>query len=150
MGGRTAMYLSLKWPHLVEKLAIVDVSPVNRTFDVTDATEWNMSHFFHAMKAVEFPQNTTISKARKDADSQLAKRISNPGLRAWLLMNIYEKSDSATVYFLAHFCPVAFFRQMIALKITLKKTPLLVLFLLAQKCLWTLRVQKCAKKIILF
>jgi hypothetical protein len=27
-----------------------------------------------------------------------------------------------TVYFLAHFCPVAFFRQMIALKITLKKT----------------------------
>jgi hypothetical protein len=29
---------------------------------------------------------------------------------------------SCTVYFLAHFCPVAFFRQMIALKITLKKT----------------------------
>jgi hypothetical protein len=28
----------------------------------------------------------------------------------------------ATVYFLAHFCPVAFSRQMIALKITLKKT----------------------------
>jgi hypothetical protein len=27
-----------------------------------------------------------------------------------------------TVYFLAHFCPVAFFRQIIALKITLKKT----------------------------
>jgi hypothetical protein len=27
-----------------------------------------------------------------------------------------------TVYFLAHFCPVAFFRQMIELKITLKKT----------------------------
>jgi hypothetical protein len=27
-----------------------------------------------------------------------------------------------TVYVLAHFCPVAFFRQMIALKITLKKT----------------------------
>jgi hypothetical protein len=27
-----------------------------------------------------------------------------------------------TVYFLAHLCPVAFFRQMIALKITLKKT----------------------------
>jgi hypothetical protein len=27
-----------------------------------------------------------------------------------------------TVYILAHFCPVAFFRQMIALKFTLKKT----------------------------
>jgi hypothetical protein len=31
-------------------------------------------------------------------------------------------STQCTVYFLAHFCPVAFFRQMIALKITLKKT----------------------------
>jgi large subunit ribosomal protein L15e len=29
---------------------------------------------------------------------------------------------SAECYFCAHFCPVAFFRQMIALKITLKKT----------------------------
>jgi hypothetical protein len=35
-----------------------------------------------------------------------------------------------TVYFLAHICPVAFFCQMIALK----KNPLLVLFLMAQKC----------------
>jgi hypothetical protein len=31
------------------------------------------------------------------------------------------KSDHGTVYFMAHFCPVAFFRQMIALKITFKK-----------------------------
>jgi len=29
MGGRTMMYFALKYPHLVDKLAIVDVSPVN-------------------------------------------------------------------------------------------------------------------------
>ena len=29
MGGRTAMYFALKYPDLVDKLAIVDVSPVN-------------------------------------------------------------------------------------------------------------------------
>merc|ERR1712001_782303 len=73
MGGTTCMYLALKYPEIVEKLVVVDVSPVNVNFDVTDATEWNMSHFFYAMMAVEFPQNTTISQARKSADSQLAK-----------------------------------------------------------------------------
>jgi len=93
MGGRTAMYLALTNPSLVEKLVVVDVSPENVEFDVTDATQWNMSHFFYAMKSVEFPQNTTIFKARKSADAQLAKRISDPGLRAWLLMNVHENSD---------------------------------------------------------
>ena len=93
MGGRTAMYLALKYPQLVEKLAIVDVSPVNIDFDATSSTEWNMSHFFYAMKAVEFPENSTVFQARKAADAQLAKRIQDPGLRAWLLMNVYQDSD---------------------------------------------------------
>jgi hypothetical protein len=31
-----------------------------------------------------------------------------------------------------------------------QENPLLVLFLLAQKCLWTLKVRKCVKKTILF
>jgi hypothetical protein len=43
------------------------------------------------------------------------------------------------VYFLAHFCPVAFFQHYHA-----QENPLLVVFLLAQKC-----TKKC-KKIILF
>jgi hypothetical protein len=34
----------------------------------------------------------------------------------------FKSLDCSTVYFLAHFCPVAFFRQMIVHKITLKKT----------------------------
>ena len=93
MGGRTAMYFALKYPDLVDKLAIVDVSPVNIDFDATSSTEWNMSHFFYAMKAVEFPQNSSVFKARKEADAQLAKRIQDPGLRAWLLMNVYQDSE---------------------------------------------------------
>jgi len=62
-------------------------------FDATSSTEWNMSHFFYAMKAVEFPQNSTVFKARKAADAQLAKRIQDPGLRAWLLMNVYQDTE---------------------------------------------------------
>ena len=77
---------------------MVDVSPVNVNFDVTDATEWNMSHFFYAMKAVEFPQNSSISQARKVADAQLAKRISDPNLRAWLLMNVYQNDQGDQIH----------------------------------------------------
>lgn len=55
-----------------------------------------MSHFFYAMKAVQFPQDpttTTVSQAKKIANAQLAKRISDPGLRAWLLMNVYQNDQ---------------------------------------------------------
>ena len=89
------MLAALEKPDLVDKLVVVDISPVNKEFDVTDATEWNMSHFFHAMLAVNFPQDVAISKARKAADEQLAKRISDPMLRAWLLMNMAEGEDGA-------------------------------------------------------
>jgi pimeloyl-ACP methyl ester carboxylesterase len=75
MGGRSVMYTALTHPEVVDRIVIVDISPVNRKFDVTDSTEWNMSHFFHLLKSVRFQDNLPISKVRKDADAQLAKRL---------------------------------------------------------------------------
>jgi len=94
MGGRTVMYAALKKLIDIDKLVVVDISPVNQEFDVTSSNEWNMEHFFHCLKAVKFQQNTSISLARKDADTQLATRIHDAGLRAWLLMNM--KQDPVT------------------------------------------------------
>jgi len=91
MGGRTVMFTALTRPEVVSQLIVVDVSPVNVDFTTMDSTEWNMSHFFHAMKAVTFLQpgeGWSISKARKDADAQLSHRIKDAGLRQWLLMNM--------------------------------------------------------------
>lgn len=96
MGGRTAMYTALKYPHLVDQLVVVDVSPVNRQFDVTDATEWNMAHYFYAMKAVHFSQQS-LYLDRKEADRQLAHRITDPGLRAWLLMNVHQDEKTGEI-----------------------------------------------------
>ena len=42
---------------------------------ILDSTEWNMSHFFHLLKSIKFPDNMPISKVRKEADSLLAIRI---------------------------------------------------------------------------
>ena len=60
MGGRTCMYTALSRPDLVEALVVVDVSPVNQRFNLEDGSEWNMDHFFYAMKAVKFLQPSDI------------------------------------------------------------------------------------------
>ena len=94
MGGRTAMLAALQEKVKLEKLIVVDISPLNQDFDVTSNNEWNMEHYFHCLKAVNFRQDVNISQARKDADVQLSTRIHDAGLRAWLLMNM--KQDSVT------------------------------------------------------
>eukprot|EP00095_Tigriopus_kingsejongensis_P004350 maker-scaffold540_size141973-snap-gene-0.21 protein:Tk04350 transcript:maker-scaffold540_size141973-snap-gene-0.21-mRNA-1 annotation:"abhydrolase domain-containing protein 11" len=94
MGGRTMMLTALNHPELVDKLVPVDISPVNHEFDETDSIEWNMSHFFHAMQAVKFTQGVPISQSRKDADRQLSKRIHDPMIRAWLLMNVMQDEST--------------------------------------------------------
>ena len=61
MGGRTCMYTALAFPQLVKALVVVDVSPINQKFNLEDGSDWNMDHFFHAMKAVKFLQKSDVS-----------------------------------------------------------------------------------------
>ena len=70
---------------------------LNSFSQTMDSSDWNMSHFFHAMLAVEFQQGTTLSQSRRDADKQLSSRISDPMLRAWLLMNMMEDEETGEV-----------------------------------------------------
>ena len=50
MGGRTVMMAAVKEVVNIEKLVVLDISPVNQRFDVTSSNEWNMEHFFHCLK----------------------------------------------------------------------------------------------------
>jgi len=100
MGGRTCMYTALRSPDLVHSMIVVDISPVNQKFNLEDGSEWNMDHFFHAMKAVNFLQPSevekwSLSKSRSDADKQLAHRIKDANIRAWLLMNMGQLEDGS-------------------------------------------------------
>jgi len=90
MGGRTVMMAALSGVIDIDKLIVLDISPINQTFDVTSSNEWNMEHYFHCLKSVKFNQSLSISMARKEADKQLAVRIKEPGLRGWLLMNMRQ------------------------------------------------------------
>merc|ERR1712113_257493 len=62
MGGRTTMQLALTSNLPLDKVVVVDVSPVNQEFDVTSSSQWNMEHFFHCLKAVTFDQSLAFNE----------------------------------------------------------------------------------------
>jgi len=97
MGGRTVMMAALSGFIDIDKLIVLDISPINQKFDVTSSNEWNMEHYFHCLKSVTFNQSLSVSMARKEADKQLAVRIKDPGLRAWLLMNMRQHPETKEI-----------------------------------------------------
>lgn len=76
MGGSTMMYTALHHPKLVEKLIVVDMSPVR-----TSPSLIEMEKIFQAMRTVKLSGGTTLTKARKLAEEQLADTIKPLSLR---------------------------------------------------------------------
>ena len=78
MGGKVAMMLALLQPELVERLCVVDVSPVP-TREFTD-----FDTFVRGMRAMDLENLPD----RRDADAQLAAYVSDPAIRGFLLQNL--------------------------------------------------------------
>lgn len=83
MGGKVSMLLALLHPELVERLCVVDVSPVGyrqgREFD----------HFVTSMRGMDLDAIST----RQDADAALAGEVPDDGVRAFLLQNLRRDGD---------------------------------------------------------
>ena len=79
MGGKTALWLALNKPQLIEKLVIADIAPVSYTHD-----------FDLVLNALQSIPLSTI-KSRKDADQYLAESIKEKSLRQFLLQNLQLK-----------------------------------------------------------
>ena len=78
MGGKVAMTLALLHRELVERLCVVDVSPVPTRQTSEFAT------FVRGMRAINLQTLTD----RKEADTQLAGYVSDPAIRSFLLQNL--------------------------------------------------------------
>jgi pimeloyl-ACP methyl ester carboxylesterase len=78
MGGKVAMTLALLHRELVQRLCVVDVSPVRSRQTSEFAT------FVRGMRAIDLRTLTD----RKDADAQLAGYVSDPVIRSFLLQNL--------------------------------------------------------------
>jgi len=79
MGGKTAMLFATKYPNLVHKLLVADISP--RFYPV---------HHDTILKGLESLDFETLS-SRGDADEQMANYVTDFGTRQFLLKNLYWK-----------------------------------------------------------
>lgn len=81
MGGKAAMALALIRPECLRKMVVADIAPVTYLH--------TQQPMIDAMRAVELDR----VESRRDADAQLAKRIDDAGVRAFLLqsLNVQER-----------------------------------------------------------
>jgi pimeloyl-ACP methyl ester carboxylesterase len=79
LGGKVAMFFALKYPDVLDKLIVVDMSP----------KEYKPYHdpVIKALNAVDFSKITT----RKEAEAVLNEFIPDFGTKQFLLKNIYRK-----------------------------------------------------------
>lgn len=89
MGGRAMMHFALQQPHLVEKLIVVDISPVSPI----GTSRTDIPLFIKAMRTIEIPDKYTIHQGRKVADERLSEIISEKSLRDFLITNL-AKTDN--------------------------------------------------------
>src|SRR5690606_38343392 len=77
MGGKTAMLFATKYPEMVSKLLVADISP--RFYPV------HHDGILNGLSALDFD----VIKSRGEADEFLSKYVSNFGTRQFLLKNLY-------------------------------------------------------------
>ncbi|GCD88358.1 alpha/beta fold hydrolase [Nocardioides sp. LS1] len=78
MGGKIAMLVALRHPELVERLCVVDVSPV--AYHHTS----EFAGYIAAMQALDLD----ALERRSEADAALADAVPNPVVRSFLLQNL--------------------------------------------------------------
>lgn len=83
LGGKVAMVLALRHPELVERLCVVDVSPV--VYDHMD----EFAGYIEAMKGIDLD----ALAQRGDADAALETAVPNGTVRSFLLQNLRREGD---------------------------------------------------------
>lgn len=83
MGGKAAMLLALRHPELVERLVVVDMSPVS--YDGLS----EFGTFIDGMQALPLPSLTN----RAQADEGMQPYAPDPTVRAFLLQNLRRSDD---------------------------------------------------------
>jgi len=83
MGGKTAMQLALRHPDLVDRLVVVDISPV---------ANGSTGEFEHLLDSLAGLDLSTLER-RGDADERLTEPISDERVRGFLLQNLRSTSE---------------------------------------------------------
>ena len=81
MGGKTAMTFASYYPEKVNKLIVVDIAPKHYPP--------HHESIFRAFRSLKLD----LIKSRQQADEEMAYRVSNPGVRQFLLKNLTREGD---------------------------------------------------------
>lgn len=85
LGGKIAMLLTLLHPELVERLCVVDMSPV----DYERSPAGGLGRYARALLALDLE----AIDSREDADRALAAEVDDPAVRSFLLQNLRRDGD---------------------------------------------------------
>lgn len=80
MGGKTAMLTAALFPHIIEKLIVVDIAP-----------KYYAPHHQQILKGLKAIDDATLT-SRGEADDVLGQYIKEPAVRMFLLKNLYWKT----------------------------------------------------------
>lgn len=86
MGGKTAMFFSVRYPELIDKLIIVDISP--------KYYQPHHGELLAALNSIDF----SIQNSRKLVDQKLAEQIPATGVRSFLLKSLYWKNKGLLAF----------------------------------------------------
>ncbi|XP_023015212.1 sn-1-specific diacylglycerol lipase ABHD11-like isoform X1 [Leptinotarsa decemlineata] len=90
MGGRTAMLFALKYPELVEKLIVADISPITSSPSVKQ-----LPKLLNILKRIEIPEKTTLQETRKILSEKLFTLVGNKQLVSFILTNLVQKNEGS-------------------------------------------------------
>lgn len=82
MGGKTAMTAAALFPHLIEKLIVVDIAP-----------KYYAPHHQEILKGLAAVNNATLD-SRGEADEVLSQYVSEQAVRMFLLKNLFWKEKN--------------------------------------------------------
>uniref|UniRef100_A0A1B0ASW5 sn-1-specific diacylglycerol lipase ABHD11 n=1 Tax=Glossina palpalis gambiensis TaxID=67801 RepID=A0A1B0ASW5_9MUSC len=94
MGGRTMMYFALKYPEMVDKGIIADISPISIPGDISI-----MSKILLAMKNINIPSDVPMAAGRQLANAQLIKVVPSKETVDFVLLNL-RRSDDGKYYWI--------------------------------------------------
>lgn len=93
MGGRTMMYFALKYPELVEKAIIVDISPVSipKNFGL-------MEDIFFAMKNMKVSPELPMAEGRAIVEQQMKEVVRDKETVDFILLNLKKLKSGEFVW----------------------------------------------------
>ncbi|XP_017066763.1 protein ABHD11 isoform X2 [Drosophila eugracilis] len=91
MGGRSMMYFARKYPELVERLIVVDISPISVPRSTGEMTE-----IFDAMLSLDLSPSLSMSEGRKLAREKLLKATEDATVD-FIMLNLRKDPNSGNI-----------------------------------------------------